>query len=218
MTKHVLAVHHITLQSRTARVTPSSSSKRATPLSSSDKETTNAPNTEPLTGCSTVKQPTTVTQYSPISDADQPYSPPVPQPIVVIHFNTDDQELFVPTITNVRTVTAMTNPSSPICISDSETNQPRTPGPPPMKKLRVTLEPSSIPPGTPLDTVTPSPRTTLLTINHRPSTSTNDLHNTMAQLEFVWKARMDSHITDKLAEHDSAITKRFVVQDQKITS
>jgi len=139
MTKHVLAVHHIALASRKARVTPPSTFKRARPLSSSDNETTDAPTNEPLAN---VHWQTTVTQYSPISDADYPYSP-VPLPIVVIHLDTDDsdnQEHFVPTLSTVRTVTAITSPSSPIFLLDKETSPSLTTRLNPMKKFRVTLE------------------------------------------------------------------------------
>jgi len=52
----------------------------------------------------------------------------------------------------------------------------------------------------------------------QPSTSTSDLQATMAQIESVCEARMDAHTADKLAEHDSAITKIFVDQDKKSES
>jgi len=49
------------------------------------------PTNEPLTGYSTTSHPTTVAQYSLISDATQPSSP-VPLPVVVIHFDTDESD------------------------------------------------------------------------------------------------------------------------------
>jgi len=138
MTKHVLAVHRITLGSCKARVTPPSSFKRIRlPSKFTDDEDTVKPTNEPLAGCSTTSHPTTVAQYSQILDATQPSSP-VPLPVVVIHFDTDEsdpEELSVPIITKVRTVTSMTNPTSPICISDTETNQIVTTGPLPMKRF-----------------------------------------------------------------------------------
>jgi len=154
-------------------------------------------------------------------------SSPIPLPIVVIHFDTDEsdpEELSVPIITDIRTVTTMTNSSSPICILDTETNQSLITGPPPMKKFRVTLGPPPllknvhqqvyppsvmIPPGTPLNT-----GTTLLIMDHQPLTSTADLQTTMAQIESVWEARMDAHITDKLAEHDFSIATKFAAHDK----
>jgi len=172
-----------------------------------------------------------MTQYSPISDSTQPPSP-VPQPVVVIHFDTDDsdtQEIIVSIITNVRAVTVITRPSSPIIFLDTETIQSVTSGPPPMKIFRITLEPSPllkkelnhdhvhppsapIPPGTPLDQPTTSTWTTL----DQPSTLTDDLQTTMAQIESVWEAQMNAHIIEKLAEHDSAIGKKFADQDKQI--
>jgi len=75
-----------------------------------------------------------------------------------------------------------TNPTSPIYMSDLKTNQIVTPELPPMNKFRYTVEPSSIPPGTPLDTATPvdhSPH------HEPPTTSTDDLQTTMIEIESV---------------------------------
>jgi len=233
MTKHVLVVHHVTLGPRKIRATQPSSTKLVSrPLSTTDDETDDAPTTAPLAGSSTASQQINMIQYSSISDYTLPPSP-VPQPIVVIHFDTDysdTQELIIPHITNVRTVTAITSLSSPIILSDTENTTPAARGPvtnlghpdndaapPPMKKFCTTLEPSPLlkeeliqilvnHPSALIPTWTPLDQT---------STSIDDLQTTMAQIESVWEARINAHITDQLAEHDSAMAKKFADQDKK---
>jgi len=130
MTRHVLAVHHVTLLPRKARVTKTISLKRAGPVSSYEDAT--------KVGCCTSKQPSIAIQHSPISDATQPPAP-VFTSIADFHFDTDEsdsEELSVPLITNVRCVI---NTGSPICISDTDTNQSFISDRPPMKKFRITL-------------------------------------------------------------------------------
>jgi len=183
--------------SRKARATNPSSLKRSKPLPSSDDDTDE--------GCSDTHLPGNVTHYSPISNATQRLSP-VSTPIADFHFDTDEsdsEELYVPLITDVRTVTKA---SSPICISDTDTNQSFNTDPPPMKKLRITLDPPmkvEAPPCLPPD---------------QPTTSTNEPRSTMAHIEAVWEARMDSHLKDTLAKHDAEITKKLDIQNKNLAS
>jgi len=55
-------------------------------------------------------------------------------------------------------------------------------------------------------------------MDHQPFTSTGDFQTTMAQIESVWEALMNAHITDKPAEHDFAIGRPFADQDKKSAS
>jgi len=197
MTRHALAVHHVTLQSRKARATNPNSLKRLKPLLSSEDDIDK--------GCSDSKLPGNVTHYSPISNTTQPFSP-VSTLIADFHFDTDEsdsEELYVPLITNVRTVPKA---SSPICISDTDTNQSFNIDPPPKKKFRITLDPpmkADAPPCFPPD---------------QPTTPTNERRSTMAHIEAVWEARMDSHLTDKLAEHDADIKSKLDIQNKNLAS
>jgi len=85
-----------------------------------------------------------------------------------------------------------------------------------MKKFSITLEPSPLlkeeltqvhPP--------PKPTPTWTLLEDQPSTSRDNLQSTMAQIEAVWEARMNTHIADQLIEHDSAMNKKFAELENK---
>jgi len=125
--------------------------------------------------------------------------------IADFHFDTDEsdsEELSVPLITNVRTVTKA---DSPICISDTDTT-PYISDPPPMKKFRITPNPS-IKVGAPIRI-----------LQDQPSTSAENSRSTMAQIKSVWEVRMASLLRDKLIEHETKITSQLAVQDKNSAS
>jgi len=69
---------------------------------------------------------------------------------------------------------------------------------------------------------TPSPKQTedpTTTINQEQlSTSGTELTTTMGLIEAVWEARMNAHISDRLAEHEIAMDKKFDALDAKMTT
>jgi len=178
-----------------------------------------------------------LSHYSPISDCSTPLSPVAVFNIDTD--DSVEPELTVPSTQHVRKFTEASPPSSLIIlldISEGDTAIPHSQGPvyspslvcyqssdtddgsPPIRKYCVTVKFSPKPdeelgsaPQVHVDipSMVQSEDPSYILNEEQPSTSRAELTNTMEMIEAVWEARMNAHISDRLAEHKAAIDKKF---------